>query len=255
MKRTTLLIALLTSISSTAFARSVDRAPDDHERVDNHREVGVAKLVVPIVVEGPKGKLGTGPDGTLGDMLGPRMKVGVDVGVPLSANWRVSGRSAFIWGGAGEAFETICDAGAEAADEEDSDSSGHPTCGSYGLTLEAHLRHDFRADVPVGSPSPWVSFGAGVEHAWLIGSSGKSDRVIGSFDGEFTGVNFAMPAVGIDWRADERHILGLFACASVGRYLNRKATAGVRLAPDIDADFGGSATHAWIGGGMQVGWF
>jgi|GEM_PF-3651031 len=256
MRRAAFFIALFTSTHTAAFARPVvDPAADRHETGDGQREVGVPKVVGVGTVEGPMGKVGTGRDGNLGDVLGPRMRMAVDVGVPVSATWRLSGRGALLLGSAGQALDTLCDAGREAADSDDSRSTPHPTCISYGLSLEAHLRHDFRTDVPVGAALPWISFGVGAEQSWLKASSGQSDRVIGSFEGSFTGIHLAMPAVGVDWHLDDRYIFGVFVHASIGRYLHRTGTLDMALASPVDADYGGPSTHAWLGGGFQVGRF
>jgi hypothetical protein len=251
-----LLVWAISSAASGAAAEPQSQADHAQPPTSRTREAGDTEWSLLVGLEAPGGSVGTGPDGRARDLLGLRVALSVDGGLRLAPKFRVSGRLTGFAGSLGDAFDEMCDAGREAerADPDpgnDNSAMRDETCAQFGAALGVHVRYDFREQLPVYGVSPWVSFGSGVETLKMFGSSGKSETLYGSFEGSLTGVNLAMPEIGLDWRAGEHAVIAIFANAKVGRYFSRSGNLRL-LDEEIEAQYGAGAWHTWIGGGLAL---
>lgn len=220
------------------------------------------KLGVPTVrglfgMDFPAGRIGTGPDGKTSSIFGPLLKLSLDLGAQVAPHWRLSGRLDGYMGATGNNFDAICNAGQRATQQDASSSSNSDnptsdqTCMSFGFGVDAVVRYDFKAGLGGSSADPWLSFGVGYEllHAW--GSTGSSQAMNGEFDGSASGLNFAMPSLGIDWVVNG-FLIGPYVSATLGQNLTRSAKMTVNDVT-VPANMGGSATYYWFGAGLHGG--
>lgn len=221
------------------------------------RKLGVPTVRALLGMDVPEGRIGTGPDGKTSSIFGPRLRLSLDLGAQVAPHWRLSGRLDGYMGATGNTFDPICNAGQKAAQQDPSSSSSSDsptsdlTCMSFGFGIDAVVRYDFKARVARGSAAPWLSFGVGYEKLHATGSTGSSQSMIGDFDGSASGVNFAMPSLGVDWVVNG-FLIGPYVSATLGRNLTRSASMTVNDV-SVPGNMGGPATYYWFGAGLHGG--
>ncbi|MGE0321024.1 MAG: hypothetical protein AB7K71_04665 [Polyangiaceae bacterium] len=115
-----------------------------------------------------------------------------------------------------------------------------------------HLQYDFHTDST--KVKPYVAYGLGYESVSLQGSTGGSTSMNASFEGALSGLNLAMPELGIDIPLGKHASFLLFATAKLGKYTNRSGTLSAGSA-EINAAYGSPDFHRWFGAGIGLSYF
>jgi len=170
----------------------------------------------------------------LSDLVGAQFPLVLDVGVRVA---RALFLGAFLGGsigGAGGDMSAACSA---------SGMSCYSTTLHAGFQLQVHTRGGKNAD-------PWLGYGLGYEWLHMAGSS--SDRTTAY---SFRGIELLQLAFGIDFRLNERWVMGPFISYSIGQFGHMSYSSSGKDSPSQSQEqsLSNAGTHEWFGIGVRVG--